>query len=363
MRFLLATDAWHPQINGVVRTLTHLVAELRRAGHEVLVVSPADFRTLPCPTYPEIRLSLTTPRRLARRIRSFAPDVVHVATEGPIGLSARAAALRLDLPLTTSFHTRFPEYLRRRAPVPERLTYALLRRFHAPAAACLVPTAQVRRELAARGFARLVTWTRGVDRALFRPRSGVDLGLKAPVFLCVGRVAPEKGLEAFLDLDLPGSKLVVGGGPALAALKARYPDVRFVGSKVGEELVDLYNAADVFVFPSRTDTFGIVLLEALACGVPVAAFPEPGPIEVLAETGAGVLDEDLRAACLKALTLDPADALGRSEAFTWAACAERFVEVAALALANHPVATAQPSVARRISARLFTRPKHQPPGM
>ena len=328
MRVLIATDAWAPQINGVVRTLSSLAEQLRSRGHEVLVVSPLDFLTVPMPTYPEIRLALATAGRLRRIIADFDPQSIHIATEGPIGIAARRGAIGAGRSFTTSFHTRFPEYLSQRAPIPQSLSYAFLRWFHAAASACLVPTESVKRDLAARGFRNLVTWTRGVDRSVFRPGEAVDLRLPRPVFLTVSRVAPEKNIEAFLDLDLPGSKVVVGDGPSLADLKRRYPAVHFAGTQTGETLARFYRSADVFVFPSKTDTFGIVLIEALACGLPLASFAEPGPIDVIAATEVGCMSEDLREACLGALNLDRAAALERSRAFTWEACADIFVETA-----------------------------------
>ena len=327
-RILIATDAWAPQVNGVVRTLASLADQLRDRDHVVKVVSPSDFRTLPCPTYPEIRLALASAESLAGTIRDFAPTAIHIATEGPVGLAARRAALRMGRQFTTSFHTRFPEYLKKRAPIPESVSYGFLRRFHAPATHCLVPTESMRRQLQARGFGKLVTWTRGVDRRQFRPTEPIALDLPGPVFLTVSRVALEKNLEAFLDLDLPGSKLVVGDGPQLKDLMRRYPDVHFAGAQTGEALARYYSAADVFVFPSKTDTFGIVLIEALACGVPVAAYPEPGPLDVIAGTHAGVICDDLREACLGALTIDRKSALERSRAYSWEACADIFLEAA-----------------------------------
>ena len=327
-RILIATDAWTPQVNGVVRTLVSLGDELRGRGHSVKVVSPSDFRTVPCPTYPQIRLALASADSLATTIRDFAPTAIHVATEGPVGLAARRATLRMGRPFTTSFHTRFPEYLRKRAPIPESVSYGFLRRFHAPATHCLVPTASMCRQLQAKGFDKLVTWTRGVDRGLFRPTEPVALQLQGPVFLTVSRVAPEKNLEAFLDLDLPGSKLVVGDGPQLKELMRRYPNVHFAGIQTGEALARHYCAADVFVFPSKTDTFGIVLIEALACGVPVAAYPEPGPIDVIGGTRAGVISHDLREACLGALAIDRQSALERSRVYSWETCADIFLEAA-----------------------------------
>ena len=329
MRALIATDAWFPQVNGVVRTLSSLTAELRRRGVEVLVLSPEDFRTVPCPTYPEIRLALAGRRRVRSILADFKPDFIHVATEGPIGLQVRSAAIAGGRSFTTSFHTRFPEYLSQRAPVPETLSYAFLRRFHAPAAACLVPTEAIRRQLHVRGFKGLVTWTRGVDRDLFRPREPIDLGLPRPIFMTVSRLAPEKNLDAFLQLDLPGSKLVVGDGPSGAELRRRYPGVRFAGMQTGEALARHYASGDVFVFPSRTDTFGVVLIEALACGLPVAAFPEPGPLDVVAGHGAGCLSEDLRTACLAALQVGREAALRRAADYSWEACADAFLRHAA----------------------------------
>ncbi|MEX6506488.1 glycosyltransferase family 4 protein [Jiella sp. M17.18] len=328
-RFLIATDAWHPQVNGVVRTLSSLADQLRERGCEVKIVSPQDFRTVPCPTYPEIRLALVSSDHLADAIRDYRPTAIHIATEGPIGFAARRAALRAGLPFTTSLHTRFPEYLRKRAPVPEALTYSILRWFHAPAAACLVPTESMRRQLAVRGFTNLVNWTRGVDRSVFRPCEPIALNLPRPIFLTVSRLAPEKNIEAFLDLDLPGSKLVVGDGPMMRDLVKRYPDAHFAGAQFGGTLARYYASADVFVFPSKTDTFGIVLIEALACGLPIAAFPEPGPLDVVGASRAGAISSDLREACLAALTLSRADALERSMAYSWEACADIFLEASA----------------------------------
>ncbi|UIJ73496.1 glycosyltransferase family 1 protein [Aurantimonas sp. HBX-1] len=325
-RFLIATDAWHPQVNGVVRTLSSLCDQLRDRGAAVMVVSPLDFRTVACPTYPEIRLALASADRLEHMFDEFRPTAVHIATEGPVGLAARRASLRSGRRFTTSFHTRFPEYLRKRAPIPESVTYGFLRRFHAPAAACLVPTESMRRKLSDLGFGNLVTWTRGVDRRQFRPAEPIGLDLPGPIFLTVSRIAPEKNIEAFLDLDLPGSKLVVGDGPMLPELIKRYPHVHFAGAQTGEALARYYASADVFVFPSKTDTFGIVLIEALACGVPVAAYPEPGPIDVIAGSNAGRISTDLREACLAALSLKRSDALERSKAYSWEACADVFLE-------------------------------------
>lgn len=325
-RILIVTDAWHPQINGVVRTLASLVRELTDRGFEVKVVAPQDFRTIPCPTYPEIRLALTGADGMARVIDAFRPDAVHIATEGPLGFAARRVCLRRGVGFTTSLHTRFPEYLRKRAPIPERLTYNVLRWFHNAASACLVPTESMRRQLEPLGFRNLVTWTRGIDRDIFRPSEPIAIDLPRPIFVTVSRLAPEKNIEGFLDLDLPGSKLVVGDGPSMAGLVARYPAVHFAGLQTGDALARYYSSADVFVFPSKTDTFGNVLIEALACGVPLAAFPEPGPVDVIADSGAGVISEDLREACLAALSVDRQAAIRRSYAYNWEACAEIFLD-------------------------------------
>lgn len=324
---VIVTDAWLPQVNGVVRTLQHLVTELRARGRRVDLVTPADYRSMPCPTYPEIRLALARPAAIKARIEALQPAFVHIATEGPLGIMARAACLSHGWSFTTGFHTRFPEYLRERLPVPLRLSYAWLKWFHNAASHCLVPTASMEGELRRRGFANLRVWTRGVDRSLFRPQPEADLGLPRPVFGYVGRLAVEKNVDAFLALDLPGSKLVVGDGPARADLERRFPDAYFVGTKLGEDLAYHYAAADAFVFPSRTDTFGLVLLEAIACGLPVAAFPVPGPLDVIGATRAGVLDDDLRRAALAALALGRIDPDAALSEFTWESCADIFEEI------------------------------------
>jgi glycosyltransferase involved in cell wall biosynthesis len=327
MRILIVTDAWEPQVNGVVRTLKSTRRELERLGHAVELLTPEGFRTVPCPTYPDIRLSLFPARRVRERIRAFAPQAIHIATEGPIGIAARAHALRHGLPYTTAYHTRFPEYVRARTGLPLSVTYRFLRWFHGRAAAVMVPTEIVRRDLLAYGFApdKVVLWSRGVDLDVFAPGPAMPHDLAKPIFLCVGRVAVEKNLEAFLRLDLPGSKWVAGDGPARAKLEAMYPEVRFTGVLSQPELAQLYNAADVFVFPSRTDTFGLVLLEAMACGCPVAAYPVTGPMDVIGDSPAGALDEDLRAAALRALAIDRAAARRHAERFSWQACTAQFL--------------------------------------
>jgi glycosyltransferase involved in cell wall biosynthesis len=327
-RLLIATDAWHPQINGVVRTFEHMVEELTALGVDVTVLGPTDFRTVPCPTYPEIRLTIALPRTVRAALAAAQPDHIHVATEGPLGFAARRWCMSAGRIFTTSYHTKFPEYLRARAPIPESWTYAWLRRFHNAGSGCMVATPSLEKELSARGFRNLMRWTRGVDAGVFRPRREGDklLDLPAPVFLYVGRVAPEKNIGAFLSLDLPGSKVVVGDGPALASLKAAHPEVHFLGFREGEALAEAYRSADVFVFPSKTDTFGIVLLEALASGLPVAAYPVTGPSDVVGKEGIGVLDEDLGKAALAALDVSRERCRDYALAHGWRDSAQQFLD-------------------------------------
>ena len=325
MRLALVTDAWLPQVNGVVRTLGHTIREITAAGHEVTLISPADFRTVPCPTYPEIRLSLFPGRAVRRRLDELAPDAVHIATEGPLGLAARSWCLRRDWPFTTAYHTQFPEYVRARFPIPLSVGYAAVRWFHGRAQRTLVTTPSMQRQLEARGLRNLALWGRGVDTDLFRPRDKNFLDLPRPVWLYFGRLAVEKGIEDFLRLELPGTKLVVGDGPAAAMLRARYPQAVFAGYRHGDDLAAHIAASDVFVFPSRTDTFGLVLLEALACGVPVAAYPVAGPIDVVVDGVTGVLSEDLRGAALAALRLDPAACRSHAMEHSWAAATSQFL--------------------------------------
>jgi glycosyltransferase involved in cell wall biosynthesis len=322
-RILLVTDAWRPQVNGVVRTLERLAENLPAVGAHAEFLTPQGFRSVPLPTYPDIRLALTTPWEIRKRIAAANADHVHIVTEGPLGTLARRARMKEGQPFTTSYHTRFPEYLSARLPVPEALTYAWLRRFHNAAAATMVATPSLAKELAAKGFTKLKPWTRGVDTELFNPNRRGDLGLPGPIFLYVGRVAVEKNLGAFLGLDLPGSKVVVGDGPAMAHLKSRHPEAHFLGEHTGLDLARIYASADVFVFPSRTDTFGIVLLEALASGLPVAAYPVTGPIDVVGE--AGVLSEDLGQAAQSALAINRDQARQRALGYSWRACAEMFL--------------------------------------
>ncbi|MGC1560615.1 MAG: glycosyltransferase family 1 protein [Bradyrhizobium sp.] len=301
MRILIATDAWHPQVNGVVRTLTSLKRSASALGVEVDFLTPDGFPSLPVPTYPGLRVALPNRREIARRIEAAAPDAIHIATEGPIGWATWSYCRRRRLAFTTSYTTRFPEYIAVRSIVPASVSYAVLRRFHSAAAMTMVATNSLYDELAARGFRKLGFWGRGVDTELFNPFHPLELDLPRPIFMTMGRVAVEKNIEAFLSLDLPGSKVVVGDGPQKSALEHKYPGVNFLGEKTGADLTAHLAAADVFVFPSRTDTFGVVQLEALACGTPVAAFPVTGPLDVIADHPVGALDEDLRSACLQAL--------------------------------------------------------------
>ncbi len=324
MKIMIVTDAWEPQVNGVVRTLKSTARELTELGHRVELLTPLEFRTIPCPTYPEIRLSLLPYRRLRERIDEFAPDALHIATEGPLGLAARRYARGRKLPFTTAYHTRFPEYVQARFGVPLSATYRFLRWFHGGSRAVMAPTPVVRDDLEHYGFRNVVLWTRGVDLEIFRPMESKVLNTARPIFLYVGRVAIEKNVEAFLKLDLPGSKWVAGEGPALAELKSRYPEANYLGVLTQAELAKVYAAADVFVFPSRTDTFGLVLLEALACGTPAAAYPVTGPVDVLADGGAGAMHEDLREACLEALKIDRGAARAWAERYSWRAASEQF---------------------------------------
>ncbi|AWB35599.1 alpha-mannosyltransferase [Orrella marina] len=318
-RILIVTDAWAPQVNGVVRTIDNTRRELERMGVHVQILSPQQFRTIPCPTYPDIKLSLTTPARVTRMIEDLAPDALHIATEGPLGWCARRGAVLNGWHFTTAYHTRFPEYVRARTGLPVGASYRLLARFHQRSAAVMVPSLSMVSLLHRRGFGRIAHWGRGVDHDVFYPRisQSVSPNKSAPVFLYAGRLAVEKNIEAFLSLDLPGVKWVAGDGPAAASLKARYPDARFLGMLDPDDLAQVYSESDVFVFPSLTDTFGLVMAEAMACGLPVAAFPAPGPLDVVGKSGAGVLDQNLRQACLACLKIPRSAALERAAQFNW----------------------------------------------
>ncbi|WP_108659748.1 glycosyltransferase family 4 protein [Acuticoccus kandeliae] len=326
-RLALVTDAWHPQVNGVVRTLDTTRNELEKLGISVTMITPADYRTVPMPTYPEIRLTVSWPGRVYRAISRVEPDYVHIATEGPLGMIARRWCRHHNVGYTTSYHTRFPEYVRARAPIPLSWSYAVVRSFHNAGVGCMVSNSTLERELASWGFRRLIRWVRGVDTDTFNPDVPPALpDLPKPVFINVGRVSVEKNIEAFLDLDLPGTKLVVGDGPALPQLKARYPDAVFVGNKLGRELTAHYTSADVFVFPSLTDTWGLVQMEALACGVPVAAFPTMGPLDVIGDSGTGVLSNDLRQASLDALEIPRDRCREYALQFSWESSVRQFWE-------------------------------------
>ncbi len=324
MRILVATDAWYPQVNGVVRTYERLAQEAPKLGAEVSFLTPLLFRTLPCPTYPDIRLSLVTPGVITRHVEEVQPDFIHIATEGPIGLMTRRHCRNAKRPFTTSYHTRFPEYVSARLPVPESWCYAFQRRFHNTGAGMFVATQSVEDDLKERGFERMMRWSRGVDVELFKPRD-VRLFGEEKVFLYVGRIAVEKNIKAFLDLDLPGRKVLVGSGPQVAELERLYPDALFTGPKQGEDLAKAYASADVFVFPSLTDTFGLVLLEALANGVPVAAYRVSGPKDVLTDPACGALGSDLQAMAIQALDLDRKAARAHALRYSWENSAQEFI--------------------------------------
>ncbi len=330
MKILIASDAWEPQTNGVVTTLKATIEHLGRLGHEVRVISPQGLASIPAPSYPEIRLALAPGFHIAREVKSFRPHAIHIATEGPIGVSMRRYCRRHGLPFTTSYHTRYPEYLNARWPIPISVSYAWLRRFHNAAARTFVSSNSLRSHLSSKGFLQLHQWRRGVNLELFRPvkdHAPAELaGVPRPIMAYMGRVAVEKNIDAFLRLKLPGTMLVIGNGPARADLSARHPDALFVGYRFGDELAAMLSAADVFVFPSLTDTFGLAMIEALACGIPVAAFPVPGPIDVIEPGVTGVLDEDLGAAVRGALQLDRQVCAERAKVFTWEAATEQFLD-------------------------------------
>lgn len=325
MKIVIVSDAWFPQINGVVTTLFQTKRELEKLGHAVEMITPDQFKTVPCPSYPEIRLALFPGGKVREKLHALQADAVHIATEGPLGLAARAWCVKQRFPFTTSYHTRFPEYVKLRMHIPLRVTYALQRWFHNAAARTMIATEALKKELEAKGFANLALWSRGVDTDLFRPRAKTFIREMPPLFAYLGRVAVEKNIEAFLELDLPGTKLVIGDGPDLEKMRQRYPAVKFLGFKTGEDLAQHLAAADVFVFPSRTDTFGLVLIEALACGVPVAAYPVRGPLDVIAPGVTGCLDEDLQSAALCALKLDGACCREAAMHFSWEKCTRQFL--------------------------------------
>ena len=326
MRIAVVTDAWEPQVNGVVNTLKATVACLRSMDHDVLMLAPDGMRTFPCPTYPDIRLALKPYAKVAARLDAFAPDSIHIATEGPMGLAARRYCLRKGKHFTTAYHTRFPEYVKARSGIPVGWIYRWLRWFHGPSKAIMVPTEHVRQVLEQRGFQNLAIWGRGVDTEHFAPGACDDPCIKRPLFLYVGRLAVEKNVEAFLKLDLPGTKWLIGDGPQREELEKTYPEARFLGAKPHRQLPAYYGCADVFVFPSLTDTFGLVLAEAMACGVPVAAFPVEGPIDVVAHGRSGSLNDDLERACYEALDLDRNQVRLHALTYSWQAATQQFVQ-------------------------------------
>lgn len=326
MRIAILTDAWFPQVNGVVRTLNKTIGLLEAAGHEVLCINPQMFKTFPMPTYPDIRTAILPWRGVKRRLDGFRPDAVHLATEGSVGWAGRRWCLKRGQPYTTAYHTRFPEYVRLRAPVPLALSYAFMRRFHGKAIRTMVATLSMEESLREWGFDNLVRWSRGVDLQHFQPRSEDVYRLPRPVLLHLGRVAPEKNIEAFLELDVEGSKVVIGDGPARSELEARYPPAHFLGYKENGDLARHLAAADVLVFPSRTDTFGLVMLEAMACGVPVAAYPVEGPLDVIQNGVNGWVDEDLQTAVVEALKVDREECRRFAEQYSWEACTAQFLD-------------------------------------
>lgn len=339
MKILIVTDAWEPQVNGVVRTLQATIAELRAGGHDVEVISPNLFRSIPCPTYGEIRLAFAGRRAVGRRIRAFAPHAIHISTEGPLGLAARRWCVDNGFPFTTAYHTRFPEYVAARLPVSPAFVWRFIRWFHRPAQHIMVATRSLAVELAGQGLTQTMMWERGVDHRLFHkdraPHPAFD-GYARPILLYVGRVSVEKNIEAFLDSAPRGTKVIVGDGPALADLRAHYPDAMFLGKLGGETLASAYAGADAFVFPSRTDTFGLVVIEALSCGTPVAAYPVPGPGDIIRD-GAGTLDDDLDTAITGALACDRADAAALGARYHWSACTAQFLQALTCVAAATPI--------------------------
>ena len=323
MKILIVTDAWYPQVNGVVRTLDETSKKIKKLGHEVKLITPEGFLTIPCPTYPEIKLSLFPGAKVSSMIRDFNPDCLHISTEGPLGLAARGYASRNGLAFTSAYHTRFPEYVYARTKLPLKITYSFLRWFHNRSELVMVPTEEVKKDLIKHKIGKPKIWSRGVDLDIFKPKKGRRKN-KNPILLNVGRVAVEKNLEEFLKIDLPYEKWVVGDGPAFKELKNKYPKVIFHGAKSKEELEYYYNKADVFVFPSKTDTFGLVLLEAMACGLPVAAFPVSGPLDVIGNSNAGILNSNLKEACKKALLIPRKVPREYAKKFSWESTSKTF---------------------------------------
>ncbi len=327
MKIVIVTDAWEPQINGVVRTLKQTRDHLIKLGHQVTMLTPEGHRSIPCPSYPTIPLVLFPGRKITKELNEIQADAVHIATEGPLGIAARSWCIKNKIQFTTSYHTQFPEYLRLRLPIPLSWSYAWFRQFHGKAERTLVPTESQKQRLESRGFKNVCVWGRGVDTSIFSPNNPQKIDLPRPIYINMGRVAIEKNIDAFLSLDLPGSKVVVGDGPDIELLKKRYPDVLFTGAKFGKELASWVAAADTFVFPSKTDTFGLVLLEAMACGVPVAAYPVTGPKDVIKVGVTGSLNEDLKTAINAALKIDPKACIEFAQQNSWQACTQVFAKL------------------------------------
>ena len=362
MKILLVTDAWEPQMNGVVRTLSKTIESLKKQGHTIEVIAPSDgYWTMPLPTYPDIRLAPFAKADVERRIVKFGPEAIHIATEGPLGQAARSLCLKWGMPFTTSYHTKFPEYIKARFPfVPLSIPYRFVRTFHNSGGRVMVTTPSMVEFLEGKGFKNLAPWARGVDLETFNTDKrfspeDVYKDLPRPVFVNVGRIAVEKNIEAFLELDLPGSKVVVGKGPQEAELKKKYPDIHFVGAKYGDDLARHFADADVFVFPSKTDTFGLVIIEAMATGTPVAAYPVTGPIDIVPGSGGGVLDDNLQKACLECLELDRADAAAHAQNYSWDAVSQTFFEY--LTPEYEPVARKRWRRLRRL-AKIASSPYH-----
>ena len=331
MKILIVTDAWYPQVNGVCRTLKNLGDELKKIGHQVEYIEPNQFFTVPMPKYNEIKLSLNVWPRVGKLISKADADIIHIATEGPIGIFAKRYCVKNKLKFTTSYHTQFDKYLKLYYPyLPIKLAQKFLKGFHSKAEKILVTTQSMKDELQEIGFDKdkMVVWTRGANHGAFQKPKKINLEYKRPIYLYVGRVSIEKNIRAFLDLDLEGTKLIVGKGPDLDKLKKEYPEAIFRGERTNGELASYFASSDVFVFPSKTDTFGIVIIEALKCGLPVAAYPVAGPKDIFNGTNIGSLNNDLKKAALEALKSDRSACIEHAKKYTWENCAKIFLNSA-----------------------------------